>query len=255
VRLQLLRHATLVVELAGRRLLVDPMLSPAAALDPVANAGDDRRIPLVELPLSAPELATLLAGLDAALVTHTHRDHWDSVAAATLRRDLPIMCQPPDAAAIAASGFPAVTPVERTAMWEGIALARTGGRHGSGAIGERMGPVSGFVLCAAGEPTLYIAGDTIWCPEVEAALGEHRPDLIVVNAGAAQFLSGDPITMGADDVLAVCRVAPWAQVVAVHMEAVNHCRLSRAALRAAAAAAGLAERLHIPDDGEVIALP
>ncbi len=39
-------------------------------------------------------------------------------------------------------------------------MSRTSGRHGSGQIGEQMGAVSGFVLAAAGEPTLYIAGDT-----------------------------------------------------------------------------------------------
>lgn len=254
MRVQLLRHATLIVELAGRRLLVDPFLSPAGALDPVGNAGDSRRIPLVELPLSAPELDALLASVDAALITHTHRDHWDQAAAAMLRRDLPLFCQPPDLAALQGAGFSAVQAVEERAEWQGIAIDRTGGRHGTGEIGERMGPVSGFVLRAAGEPALYIAGDTIWCPEVAAALEAHRPDAVVLNAGAAQFLLGDPITMTAGDVLEVCRAAPAARVVAVHMEVVNHCRLSRAELRAAAEAAGLGGQLSIPADGEALAL-
>lgn len=254
MKVQLLRHATLVVELAGRRLLVDPLLSPAGALDPVGNAGDDRRIPLVDLPLSATELDALLASVDAALVTHTHRDHWDAVAAAVLRRDLPIFCQPPDLAALQGAGFSAARAVEDSAAWQGLTIARTGGRHGSGEIGARMGPVSGFVLRAAGEPALYIAGDTIWCEEVAAALAAHRPDAVVVNAGAAQFLTGGPITMAAGDVLEVCRAAPGARVIAVHMEVVNHCRLSRAELRAAADAAGLGGQLSIPADGEAVAL-
>ncbi len=54
-----------------------------------------------------------------------------------------------------------------------------------------MGAVSGFVLAAAGEPTLYIAGDTIWCEEVRTALEQHQPDVVVVNAGAAQLAEGD----------------------------------------------------------------
>ena len=33
-----------------------------------------------------------------------------------------------------------------------------------------MGKVSGFVLKYIGQPTLYIAGDTIWCDEVENAI-------------------------------------------------------------------------------------
>ena len=220
----------------------------------MGNSGDSRRIPLVELPLSAPELDALLASVDAALITHTHRDHWDQAAAAMLRRDLPLFCQPPDLAALQGAGFGAVTAVEGRAEWQGVTIDRTGGRHGTGEIGERMGPVSGFVLRAAGEPALYIAGDTIWCPEVAAALEAHRPDAVVVNAGAAQFLVGDPITMTAGDVLEVCRAAPAARVIAVHMEVVNHCRLSRAELRAAADAAGVGDRLSTPADGKALAL-
>ena len=73
---------------------------------------------------------------------------------------------------------------------------------------------------------------------------------MVLNAGAAQFLVGDPITMTADDVAAVCRAAPAARVVAAHMEALNHCRLTRAALREALEVAGLSAQVSIPADGE-----
>lgn len=72
----------------------------------------------------------------------------------------------------------------------------------------------------------------------------------MLNAGAAQFLVGDPITMTAADVVAVCEAAPGAQVVAVHMDSVNHCGLTRAALDAALAADGLQERVGIPLDGQ-----
>ncbi len=250
MEIQLLRHATLLVTVGGRRLLVDPMLSPAGAMDSVANAGDDRRIPLVDLPLTEAELAELLTSLDAVIVTHTHRDHWDARAAELLPRSLPMFCQPADAATIAGAGFSDVRPVEAALAWEGLTLERTGGRHGTGEIGERMGAVSGFVLRAPGEPALYVAGDTIWCDEVAAALAAHRPAVVVLNAGAAQFLVGDPITMTADDVLAVCRAAPDAQIVAVHFETVNHCRLTRGALREALERAGFQGRVAIPRDGE-----
>ena len=48
----------------------------------------------------------------------------------------------------------------------GCASSRTGGQHGTGEIAEMLAPVSGFVLRADGEPTVYVAGDTIWCDEV-----------------------------------------------------------------------------------------
>ena len=72
----------------------------------------------------------------------------------------------------------------------------------------------------------------------------------MANAGAAQFLHGDPITMTAGDVVRVCRAAPQAQVVAVHMEAINHCLLTREELAQQAESAGV--RVVIPEDGEEV---
>lgn len=250
MRLTLLRHATLLVELAGRRCLVDPMLSPARAWDPVRNSANPQRNPMVELPLSEAELDRTLAGLAAIFVTHLHADHWDEPARSRLDKQLPLFCQPSDAASLQADGFADVRPVGLRLGWENGSVSLTGGQHGTGELAQRIGPVSGFVIACPGEPSLYVAGDTIWCPEVEQALEEHRPEVVVVNAGAARFLDSDPITMTAEDVLSVAAAAPWAQIVAVHMETINHCQLTRAALQASVRAAGVADRMWIPADGE-----
>jgi L-ascorbate metabolism protein UlaG (beta-lactamase superfamily) len=254
MKIHFLRHATSIVSLDGRSLLVDPMLSQAGAMDPVANAANDRRIPLVDLPIGEQECARLLSTIDGVLVTHTHRDHWDARAIDLLAKALPILCQPEDVATIGGAGFTQVVPIATELAWGGLRLMRTGGQHGSGEIGRKMGPVSGFVLRAEGAPALYVAGDTIWCPEVEQALELHRPDIAIVNAGAAQFLSGGPITMTAEDVVRVCRARPQMQVVAVHMQAINHCLLTRAELRAELSAAGLLGQVYIPEDGALLEL-
>jgi L-ascorbate metabolism protein UlaG (beta-lactamase superfamily) len=140
-------------------------------------------------------------------------------------------------------------PVE----WEGLTVHRTGGRHGrEEAMVQGLGPVSGFVVAAEGEPTVYVAGDTVWCPEVADAIEAHRPDWIVVNAGGARFLEGGTVTMEAADVAAVAEAAPEARVVAVHLEAINHCLETRADLAAGLAAAGAGGRIAIPGDGETL---
>ena len=251
MHIHFLRHATFVVTLDNLRILVDPMLSPAEAMEPVANAGNQWRIPLVELPLSESEVDTLLHQIDAVLVTHTHRDHWDATAQALLPKDLPILCQPEDQHIIEQAGFTSVIPVQQSTEWQGIQLYRTGAQHGSGELGKKMGPVSGFVLKAPGAPSLYISGDTIWCPEVEQALAHFSPGVIVLYAGAATYATGGgPITMTDEDVCRVCRAAPEAQVVAVHMEVINHCRLTRSALRETIATEDLTKQVSIPLDGE-----
>lgn len=250
MKIRLIRHATLWLEYGGVTLLVDPMFSEAGANPPIVNTANALRNPLVPLPVAAAALARP----DAVLVTHRHPDHWDAAAIAAIPHATPLLCQPADEAAFRAEGFERVAPVDGVARFQGIALRRTGGQHGTGDIGARMGPVSGFVLRAEGEPSVYIAGDTIWCADVAEALKQASPDVIVVNAGGARFVSGGPITMDAEDVVRVLRHAPRTKVIAVHMDAINHCEVRRADLRARLAEEALAQRVAIPADGEWAAL-
>jgi hypothetical protein len=79
--------------------------------------------------------------------------------------------------------------------------------------------------------------------------------VIVVNSGTAQFREGGPITMTAEDVIRVCRVAQGSTVVAVHLGAVNHCVLSRAELGRALEQADVLSQVRIPADGETLTFP
>jgi L-ascorbate metabolism protein UlaG (beta-lactamase superfamily) len=207
------------------------------------------RNPLVPLP---GEVDAWLRP-DAVLVTHPHFDHFDSEAARRLPKEVPILCPPAGQERYHKLGFEQVIPVDRSPLtWNKLQIWRVGGRHGHGLIGRALGQVSGFIIRAEQEPCLYIVGDTVWHPAVSAALAEHRPEVMVVNAGAAQFNIGAPITMTVQDVVEVCRAAPGAKVVAVHMEAINHCRLTRRALAEHLARAGAASQVVIPEDGEKV---
>ncbi len=160
---------------------------------------------------------------------------------------MPVFSQPEDADTLRGHGFGDVRPVGDELDWDGDADHPHARRATAPArIGELMAPVSGFVLAAPGEPVLYLAGDTIWCDEVAEALDRHRPEVVVVNAGAARFLEGDPIVMTADDVVTVARHAPQARVVVVHLEAINHCPLTRADLHQRVHEEGLEDRVTVP---------
>jgi L-ascorbate metabolism protein UlaG (beta-lactamase superfamily) len=236
VRLTLVRNATLLLEPNGKRILVDPMLRPARSTPPIENTPNQVPNPLVELPSPAHEL---VRELDGCIVTHLHGDHFDDAAAELLPRDLPIATQPESVDGLRARGFTQVTQCYKG--WCGLDLALTRGRHGTGATAEAMGPVSGFVLDG-----VYVAGDTIWCDDVAAAIEEHRPRAVVVNAGGARFNEGDPIVMDVDDVRRV-RAATDATVVVVHLEAMNHCVERRDAYRAL-------DGVRVPNDGETLEL-
>jgi L-ascorbate metabolism protein UlaG (beta-lactamase superfamily) len=131
-----------------------------------------------------------------------------------------------------------------------VTIARTAGEHGTGEIGQKMAPVSGYLLRSRAGESLYIAGDTILCEPVRKVLRESSPQVAVLNAGGARFLEGDAITMTAEDVAECARLAPETKLIAVHMEAINHCGVRRADLAARLASAGLQRRVLIPGDGE-----
>jgi L-ascorbate metabolism protein UlaG (beta-lactamase superfamily) len=237
VQLTLVRNATVIVEIAGKRILVDPMLDDAGARPPIDNTANPVPNPTVPLPFPAEEA---VRGLDAVIVTHRHRDHLDARAEELLPRDVPVFCQPEDEEALRDLGLDA-RAVEASTDLDGLTVARTPVRHGTGRMAELLAPASGFVL-----DDLYLAGDTVWYEGVEETIAHYRPRVAVVNAGAAEFLEGGLIIMGIDDVRDVAAHVPT--VVAVHLEALNHCFLSRAELRVALPA------VLVPEDGETLEL-
>ena len=120
-------------------------------------------------------------------MTHTHRDHWDDAAIQLVPKDLPLLCQPEDLKKMEAVHFVNASPVHDMKHWSQVCITRTPAQHGSGEIARAMAPSSGYVLTTAGEPTLYITGDTIWYDQVAETIKQYSPQVIVVNAGAASF--------------------------------------------------------------------
>ncbi|WP_418286127.1 MBL fold metallo-hydrolase [Halorubrum sp. DTA46] len=233
---RLVRHATLSITVGETAFLVDPMLAAPGAIPPIPETPNDRDNPLVPLP-------DVDLSHDAVVVTHRHVDHFDEAAREELDPAVPLFCQPAEADAFAADGFTDVRPVDDAVSFRGVQISRTPGRHGHGELAEEMGPVSGFAF--AGKETVYVAGDTVWYDGVAEALNRHRPDMVVLNGGAARFEYGEPITMGVDDVAAV-RDATDATVGVVHMEAINHCLLTRDELGRAV------PEICVPADGELV---
>ena len=246
--LELVRSATLSLRYGGTMFLIDPMLAVKHAIRPMGDSPE--RNPTVDLPYP---IDRVLADADVVVCSHLHPDHFDDAAFGVVPRRLPIVCQPTDAETFRNAGFETIA-IDSVQQIGGVEMTPTGGQHGTGPVGERMGHVMGLVFRHPGEPTLYWVGDTIMCDTVRTVIAGVQPDVIVTHSGGAT-VGGNTIIMDVDDTLDVARNAPDATIIAVHLEAVAHAPVTRAGLRAAADMAGItAPRLRIPADGETITL-
>lgn len=254
VGFQLIRNATIKLDYAGTTFLIDPMLAEKGAYPGFEGTYNSHlRNPLVDLPVSLE--AAMRA--DAIIVTHTHPDHWDEVAKQKLPKSMPIFVQnEQDAALVRKDGFTDVRVIASDTRFNGTRLVRTGGQHGTdehlGKLGPILGTVSGVVFERPGHESVYVVGDTVWRPEVEAAIRQHDPEVIVLNTGYARIPGIDgSIIMGKEDLARARQLAPEAVVIGVHMESVNHAGQTRQELREFIAGKQLdANRTRVPDDGE-----
>jgi len=245
MQIRLIRSATMRWVYAGRTLITDPYLAARHAMPSYTGASLN---PLVELPIPPEEV---LEGVELAVISHLHSDHFDPTGQRLLPKCLPIVCQPGDAGTLADLGFGDVIPARGRVAWRAISIERIEGQHGSGEVLDDMGDASGFVLQADGEPTVYWVGDTIWTDTLARTIDRFRPEVIITHSGGAQWGDHVPIIMDELQTVQVCLAAPESAVVAVHMEALDHQTVTREDLRRGARAKGVADdQLHIPLDGE-----
>lgn len=253
MKIRLLRHATFLLSIGNKNIIVDPMFMPAGMKNsiPTRKKGKGKSNPLVELPVDENELKEIINSLDAVLITHMHSDHFYETDNAFLAKDTTILCQPTDLAKLNQLGFKNVNPIDKNDVWKGINITRTNCKHGGIVLSRMNGEGSGFVLNANEEPSIYISGDTIWTSDVKKTLLEHKPDISILFAGGAQFPIGRSITLNKADIEKVCKYAPNTEVLVVHMEAFNHCLLTRKELKDYLSKKQLLSRVKILDDGEV----
>lgn len=257
VQLQQIRNATVKISYGDTTFLIDPMLSEKGSYPGFEGTyRSELRNPLVDLPMSEQEV---LAGVDAVIVTHLHLDHWDDAAQELLPKDIPLFAQNlADALTIREQGFTNVRVLSK-AEFDGVTLSQIGGQHGTdemyavAEVAAALGEAMGVVFQSPGHDTLYLVGDTIWRDEVDMALEDYTPEIVLINAGYAVMDGFDgSIIMGKEDVLRATQTAPGATIVATHMDAINHMALTREELREYVQEKGIVDRVEIPEDGATL---
>ncbi len=254
-----IRNATVLVEYNKTKFLIDPWLMPKDCMEGFESAVNSHiRQPRVELPLEIEKITDV----DAVIITHIHPDHWDDYAKNALKKDIKIFVQSEfDKNYMLKEGFKNVEILSTNGTtYEKVSLYKTSTQHGKREIlkplCESIGmpyDAMGVVFKSKNEKTLYIAGDTIWCNEVDEAIREHKPEIIIVNACAATVLNGERLIMNIDDIKQVIKNSPKSTIIASHMDTVSHLTITRKDLKEFKEKESI-QNFLIPEDSEVLTL-
>jgi len=90
----------------------------------------------------------------------------------------------------------------------------------------------------------------VMCEPLRDCLSTLRPDVAVLPAGGARFDLGAEILLTPEELIEAAALCPQTQIVANHLEALDHCPGTRARVRELAQECGLGARVWVPEDGE-----
>jgi L-ascorbate metabolism protein UlaG (beta-lactamase superfamily) len=246
----------MIIHYNDQRILVDPCLCPKGSLPPYTLFRKRPRLnPVVGLP---PNSESILSQITAGLITHCrygHFDHLDKSGIHLLaQKQVPVYCNSLDESFLKRRRINTIPLIinQRSNFLTGCITAFTTA-HGHGLEGMLMRPGAGYFIELPGDKSLYISGDTVMTQTVKHVLNELRPDISIINSGTAILDFGKPILMPIHEQLDFIRTAPG-KVIAVHLDAFNHCLTTRDMLRDAVLKQGLSEKVIIPQDGELMEL-
>lgn len=256
MKIQLIRNACLIVHSNGHRILVDPCLNPKGSLPPYAFFRKRPRLnPTVDLPSSAE---SGLSNITCGLITHCRYGHFDHLDKKGIRllafKQVPTYCSSPDASFLRRRNINAIPlKLRQKNVFLTGHITPFPTAHGYGIVGMLMRPGAGYFIELPNDKSLYISGDTVMTQTVRHVLADLQPDISILNAGTAALDFGKPILMSINEQLDFIRMAPG-KVVAVHLDAFNHCMTTRDLLKDEILKEGLSAKVIIPQDGELMDL-
>jgi len=244
---------TALLHYAGLRLLTDPTFDGPGEY---ANPGSTTLVKTAGPGLTADALAPI----DAILLSHhEHADNLDARGRTLVGTGIPTLTTPYAAERLDLPGVTGLEPWAQATLVgaEGeVVVTAVPALHGPPGTEPLVGPVTGFVLEAAGHPRVYVSGDNASLEQVAAVAARFAPlEVAVLFAGAARVPGIDgALTLTSADAVTAARMLGARAVVGVHTEDWAHFSETRADLEAAFAAAGSAGLLVATPRGERVAL-
>ncbi len=249
-----IRNATIIIEIQGQRILLDPMLAPQSSLPKLRYFRSKQRNPLVELPVAFKQVQEKI---DFAMITHCQKGHFDHLDRAGVRwlrkHNIQTFCTPHDYAYLNKKGIRTHVLEDKCSSFMHGTIEQIPATHTSGWLVPFMEHGTGYYIKLPNEPSLYLMGDTILTDEIRRFIQLEQPNYIVAPTGKAQFDIGPPLLLDEADILELASLSTGT-IIANHMDALDHCRISRSDLASLLNEHKLAAQFLIPRDGEELEL-
>ena len=244
--LTLVGGPTILIEIAGFRLVTDPTFDP-----PGTYPGG---VTLVKT--EGPALSPAAVGtVDAVLLSHDqHADNFDNEGRRLAASAGTVFTTRAGAARLGGNAVglaPFETVTLEAADGRRLLVTATPARHGPPGIEPIAGDVVGFLLgIETPGDALYFSGDTVWYGGVAEIAARFAPPLVVLNVGSAETRGAFHLTMDANDAIEAATAFRNATILGIHTDGWAHFKESGERLAAAFATLGLANRYHQLVPGE-----
>ncbi|MGN6573626.1 MAG: MBL fold metallo-hydrolase [Pseudolabrys sp.] len=243
-RFTLIGGPTVLIEIAGFRLLTDPTF----------DAPGDYKLPHVTLTKTGtPALgADAVGSIDAVLLSHDqHADNLDHGGRHFLPKANRVLTTEAGAKRLGgnAQGLAPWQSAELTKDGKRLRVTATPARHGPAGIEPLSGDVVGFVMEAEGAAPIYVTGDTVWYDGVAEVARRFKAGVVLLFAGSAQTRGAINLTMNANDAIETAHHFRDATIVPVHCDGWKHFTQTCADLAAAFKALGIDNRLRLLPPG------
>lgn len=233
--------ATIILEIAGLRLLTDPVFDPAGGAYAFGWGTHSRK-------LADPAIAVdQLGAIDAVLLSHDHHeDNLDRLGRQLLPTAGRVLTTRTGAQRLGgnAHGLAPWSSVElESPTGLRVRITATPARHGPPGSRPLVGEVIGFMLEWPGQRygALYISGDTVWFRGIPAIARRFRVGTVIVHLGGVRFPLYGPLrfTMNSHDAIRSFRTLQAHQCIPIHYEDWQHFRETRPVAEAAFRKAGI----------------
>ncbi len=236
-------HATTLIRINGTNLLTDPNFN-------------DRIIVFSRSRAAGAKIADL-PQIDAILISHTHRDHYDEWSLKQFSREIPVLTSKGNGKYPLELGFKNVQeidPWENTTI-KGVKITATPAKHS----GNRNSPFADYPkalgFLAEGDRTVYFTGDTGFFDGFKEIGQKAKIDIALLSIGAYKprwFMKGRH--MNPEDALQAMELLNAKEMIPVHWGsfrmAIDGVDEPKDALLKLAESRNVTEKIRILENGE-----